>query len=514
MKTPPKPVVLVILDGWGYREEGSANAIATANIPTWNQLWREQTHSLLMASGNHVGLPNGQMGNSEVGHIHMGAGRLVPQDLLAVDLAIQDRSFFHNPVFLNMLEQAKKSDSALHVLGLVSPGGVHSHESHIQALLQMAATHGIKKLYLHAILDGRDTPPKSALASLQKMQDEFVKLGVGQIASIIGRYYAMDRDQRWERTEHAYDLYTRGIADFTAPSATLGLEMAYNRGESDEFVRATSIHATNQKPIFIQNGDAVIFMNFRADRARQISRALTQADFSGFERQAQPKLSTFVTLTEYASDIASIPAFPPQSLNNSFGEYIANLGLHQLRIAETEKYAHVTYFFNGGREMRFANEDRILVPSPKVATYDLQPEMNAAEVTYRLVAAIKSGQYDAIICNYANPDMVGHTGNMAATIKAIEVIDHCLAEIVAALREVGGEALITSDHGNAEVMYDPNTKQAHTAHTTLPVPLLYIGKRKATLENGELYDIAPTLLTMMGLPIPAEMTGHSLIKFE
>ncbi len=514
MKTPPKPVVLVILDGWGYREDGDANAIAAAKTPCWNELWRTQPHSLMIASGTHVGLPEGQMGNSEVGHIHIGAGRLVPQDLLAVDLAIQDRSFFQNPTFLNAIEHTKQANKALHIIGLISPGGVHSHQNHIKAILQLAATQGIQKLYLHAILDGRDTPPKSAMPSLQMMQDEFTRLGVGQVASIIGRYYAMDRDQRWERTEKAYNLYTLGTADFVATTATEGLQMAYDRGETDEFVHGTSIHAANESPHIIQDGDAVIFMNFRADRARQLSRALIQTDFHGFTRKAKPKLGAFVTLTAYASDIASEAAFPPQTLVNGFGEYIANLGLHQLRIAETEKYAHVTYFFNGGRETQFANEDRILVPSPKVATYDLQPEMSAPEVTERLVAAIKSGKYDAIICNYANPDMVGHTGNMQATIKAIEVIDHCLAQIVAALREVGGEALITSDHGNAEVMYDPNTKQAHTAHTTLPVPLLYVGARKAELKSGELYDIAPTLLTMMGLPIPSEMTGHSLIKFE
>lgn len=507
-----KPIVLIVLDGWGYRENKQDNAIQEANTPFWDKLWRECPHTLLSASGVDVGLPPGQMGNSEVGHLHMGAGRLVPQDLRRIDIAIENKDFFKNPVLLDAVNQAVKKNKQVHILGLLSPGGVHSHENHILAMTELAAQcHA--NFYVHAILDGRDTPPKSAQASLEKLENKLAALKRGKIASIIGRYYAMDRDQRWERTQKAYDLLTLGKADYFASSALEALQLAYLRKETDEFVHATTIHADNEPAVTIQDGDVVIFMNFRTDRARQLTRAFTDKNFSGFKREVCPQLSTYVTLTEYAADIAAKVAFAPLPLINVFGEYIAKLHYRQLRIAETEKYAHVTYFFNGGRELQFANEDRILVPSPKVATYDMQPEMSALEVTDRLVEAIRSKKYDVIICNYANPDMVGHTGDHQATIKAIEIIDQCLQRVITALRDVGGEAIITSDHGNAEVMYDPKTGQAHTAHTTLPVPFVYVGRpAEITTKEGVLYDIAPTLCVLMGLAIPEEMTGKSLLK--
>lgn len=514
MSTAPKPLVLIVLDGWGYRTDTEDNAILTAKTPFWNQLWQKCPHTLLSASGVDVGLPPGQMGNSEVGHLHMGAGRLAPQDLRRIDIAIENKEFFHNPVLTAAVDHAVASGHAVHILGLLSPGGVHSHEKHMQAMVELAAQRGATQVYIHAILDGRDTPPKSALAAIQALEAELQALHCGRIVSIIGRYYAMDRDKRWERTEQAYDLLTEGKADYQAPSAQEGLQAAYARKETDEFVKATSIHPLNQKPIVIKDGDSVIFMNFRADRARQLTRALIDTDFNEFVRHTQPKIARFVTLTEYASDIKTDVAYPPMVLNNVFGEYIAKLGYHQLRLAETEKYAHVTYFFNGGREQQFNNEDRVLVPSPKVATYDLQPEMSAKEVTEKLIAAIKSQKYDFIICNYANPDMIGHTGDFPATVSAVETIDHCLERVVTALREVHGEAVITADHGNAEMMFDPKTGQPHTAHTTLPVPFIYVGSRPAviTTEEGKLYDIAPTLLKLMGLDIPKEMTGKSLLK--
>lgn len=514
MTTTHKPITLIVLDGWGYRKDGPANAIAAAKLPCWHKLWDTCPHTLLSASGTDVGLPPGQMGNSEVGHLHMGAGRLVPQDLRRIDIAIESKEFFQNPVLTQAVATAVHKKSSVHILGLLSPGGVHSHENHIWAMTELTAKAGAN-FYLHPILDGRDTPPKSALASLEKLEQKLKILKQGKIASIIGRYYAMDRDKRWNRTEHAYDLLTQGKAEFHATSAVLGLEMAYKRGETDEFVQATTIHDKNEAPIVIKDNDVVIFMNFRADRARQLTRALTAENFSDFPRTVTPHLSAFVTLTEYASDIQASVAYTPFILKNVFGEYIANLHYHQLRIAETEKYAHVTYFFNGGNEKQLANEDRILIPSPKVATYDLQPEMSAIAVTDKLVAAIHSKKYDVIICNYANPDMVGHTGDLAATITAVEMIDQCLERVVIALKKVGGEAVITADHGNAEMMFDPATGQPHTAHTTLPVPFIYIGRPATiTTEHGVLSAIAPTLLTLMGLPIPVEMTSKSLLKLS
>jgi 2,3-bisphosphoglycerate-independent phosphoglycerate mutase len=506
------PVLLVILDGFGYREECEDNAICQARKPHWNVLWQKYPHTTIDASEKWVGLPREQMGNSEVGHMNIGAGRIVYQDYTKIENAIETGEFQRNPVLTKAVEVGRTG--ALHVLGLVSPGGVHSHESQIHAMLEMAARGGVKNLYLHAFLDGRDTPPKSARTSLEAADAKFAALGVGRTASICGRYYAMDRDKRWERVKTAYDLLVAGRGEFIAPSAVEGLEMAYGRGESDEFVKATAIVPEGSAPVTINDGDAVVFMNFRADRARQLTSALTDPEFAGFERSRQPRLGYYCTLTSYGEDYAHIPAaFAPQSVANGFGEYIAKKGLKQLRIAETEKYAHVTYFFNGGVETPYPGEERILVPSPKVATYDLKPEMSAREVTDKLVEAIQSRRYAAIVCNYANGDMVGHTGNLEAAKEAIEVLDECIGRVVTAMREAGGEVLITADHGNAEMMADPLTHQAHTAHTLNVVPLLYIGRPAKVASGGALKDVAPTLLAMMGLPQPPEMTGKSLVSF-
>lgn len=509
------PLVLIILDGWGYREDPEYNAIAAARTPFWHKLWQNYPHTLAVASGMAVGLPDGQMGNSEVGHLHMGAGRQVPQDLTRIDLAIQSNEFYDNPVLTRTVDTLIQNNKALHVFGLLSQGGVHSHELHIQAMIKLAAKRGLKNIYLHAFLDGRDTPPKSAKNSLLSMEKIYQSLGCGQTASLIGRYYAMDRDKRWERTERAYDLLTKGKAEYHVKYAIEGLEEAYARGETDEFVKPTAIHAEGQPAVTLQDGDAVVFMNFRADRARQLTRALTEPSFHEFHRDVKPTLSHFVTLTEYAADISAEVAWLPISLRNNIGECVANKGYKQLRIAETEKYAHVTFFFNGGEEKLYAGEDRILVPSPKVATYDLQPEMSATLLTEKLVEAIERREYALIVCNFANPDMLGHTGDLNATVQAIEVIDHCLERIISTLKTVGGEALITSDHGNAECMFDPATNQPHTAHTTNLVPVIYVGRQaEPTTSSGVLYDIAPTLLELMDIEKPAEMTGKSLFLLE
>jgi 2,3-bisphosphoglycerate-independent phosphoglycerate mutase len=508
------PVLLIILDGFGYREDPDHNAILAARKPNWDQLWRDYPHTLLNASEKFVGLPSLQMGNSEVGHLNIGAGRVVYQDLSRVDVDIEDGSFNANPALSNAVALAKQKDSALHIMGLLSPGGVHSHENHIIAMLEMAARNGLKKVYLHAFLDGRDTPPKSAAQSLRLLLGKCAALGVGRIASIIGRYYAMDRDSRWERVQPAYELLTQGRAVFTSTDAISGLELAYSRSESDEFVKATAIIPSGAQAVSMQDNDVVIFMNFRADRAREITRALTEGSFNGFSRAYVPKLASFVTLSRYGEDFDLPCAYTQEPIHNGFGEYISNLGLKQLRIAETEKYAHVTYFFNGGREQPYLGEDRILVPSPKVATYDLKPEMSAFEVTEKLEAAILGRQYHAIICNYANGDMVGHSGNLAAATKAIEALDICIGRVVKAMQSIGGEVLITADHGNAEQMLDRATNQAHTAHTLNLVPFLYIGRKAKLSDNGSLRDLAPSLLAMMGLPQPPEMTGHSLIQIR
>lgn len=514
MTNRPRPVVLTVLDGWGYSEKAEGNAILAAKTPNWDRLWAKFAHGLVNTSGIVVGLPKGQMGNSEVGHLNLGAGRVVYQDYTRVTEAIADGSFEENPALLGAIDKVLASGGAVHILGLLSPGGVHSHEEHIHALIRMLAHKGVSDVFLHAMLDGRDMPPRSALPSLERAASICSEAGVGQIASLCGRYYAMDRDKRWDRVKQAWDMYVHGDAPFTAGSAREALESAYQRDESDEFVKPTLI--ANSKGAFatVRDGDAVIFMNYRADRARELSHAFVDEKFSGFERGSRPKLVEFVSLTQYEKGLRTTAAFPPVSLENTLGAYISALGLKQLRIAETEKYAHVTFFFNGGEETPAPGEDRILVQSPKVATYDLQPQMSAPEMTDKLVAAIHSGKYDLIVSNYANADMVGHSGDIAATVKAIEALDACIGRVAEALLEVGGELVVTADHGNAEQMSDPETGQAHTAHTTNPVPLLYVGRKARIAEGGALADIAPTLLGLMGLAKPAEMTGRSLITLE
>lgn len=514
-KLAHRPFILMILDGWGCSTNTTGNAISAAHTPNFNQLWESCPHTFLSASGLDVGLPRGQMGNSEVGHLHIGAARLTMQDLTKIDLAIETGEFFANAALKETVQKTIAANGTLHIFGLLSPGGVHSRNTHLEAMAELAVRQGLRNICVHAFLDGRDTPPQSATAPIQSMEKKLQELGCGKIASIAGRYYPMDRDKRWERVVPAYDMLTLGETPYHATTAMEGLTAAYARGENDEFVKPTAIHAATEAPTTIKDGDSIIFMNFRADRGRELSYAFTDPNFTGFVRRAQPKLTTYATLTEYASDLKVKVIYPPQDLTNVLGEVIARHNLLQLRIAETEKYAHVTYFLNGGQEIAFTGEDRILVPSAKVATYDLQPEMCAPEVTARLVEVINAQKYDVIICNYANPDMVGHTGNFDATVKALEVVDGCLGEVVTAMRAVGGEMLIISDHGNAEQMQDNATGQAHTAHTTNPVPCIYVG-RPATITNetGKLTDVAPTLLYLMGIDIPKEMTGKSLLELR
>jgi len=511
MPSAPKPLVLVILDGFGHSDSPDFNAIHAAHTPVYDRLLATQPHGLISGSGMDVGLPDGQMGNSEVGHMNLGAGRVVYQDFTRVTKAIRDGDFFSNPAICEAVDKAVGASKAVHILGLLSDGGVHSHQDHLVAMAELAAKRGAEKIYLHAFLDGRDTPPKSAQSSIELLQATFTRLGKGRIASLIGRYYAMDRDNRWERVKQAYNLIVEGQSEFHADYAVDGLIAAYERGESDEFVKATTVG----EPVRVEDGDAVVFMNFRADRARELTRCFVEPGFSEFQRARAPQLAGFVMLTQYAASIQAPAAFAPEALNNVLGEYLAKNGKTQLRIAETEKYAHVTFFFSGGREEPFEGEERILIPSPKVATYDLQPEMSAPEVTDRIVDAIENQRYDVIVVNYANGDMVGHTGVFEAAVKAVETLDACMGRLVEALEKVGGEALITADHGNVEQMEDVVTGQAHTAHTCEPVPFIYVGKRKASIrEGGVLADVAPTMLTLLGLPVPEEMTGHSIIQLN
>ncbi|WP_313739769.1 2,3-bisphosphoglycerate-independent phosphoglycerate mutase [Pseudomonas sp.] len=508
MTSTPKPLVLIILDGFGHSESPEYNAIAAAKTPVYDRLRATQPHGLISGSGMDVGLPDGQMGNSEVGHMNLGAGRVVYQDFTRVTKAIRDGEFFGNPVLTGAVDKAVGAGKAVHILGLLSDGGVHSHQDHLVAMAELAAQRGAEKIYLHAFLDGRDTPPRSAQASLELLDATFATLGKGRIASLIGRYFAMDRDNRWDRVSAAYNLIVDSTADYSADSAVAGLQAAYARDESDEFVKATRIGA----PVAVEDGDAVVFMNFRADRARELSRVFVEPDFAEFPRARMPKVAALIGLTQYSATIPAPAAFGPASLNNVLGEYLAKHGKTQLRIAETEKYAHVTFFFSGGREEPFEGEERILIPSPKVATYDLQPEMNAPEVTDRIVEAIEQQRFDVIVVNYANGDMVGHTGVFDAAVKAVEALDTCVGRLVDALEKVGGEALLTADHGNVEQMEDESTGQAHTAHTTEPVPFIYIGKRPLKVrEGGVLADVAPTMLTLLGMDIPAEMTGTSIL---
>ncbi len=512
METQKAPLLLLILDGWGYSEATEANAIYSAKSPNWDKLWSSQAKTLLHCSGERVGLPPGQMGNSEVGHMTLGAGRVVYQNLSRINNAIDDGSFFTNSAYCAAIDKAVMGDKKLHIFGLLSPGGVHSHEDHALALLDMAAQRGAKNVYLHAFLDGRDTPPRSAKNSLEKIDDKFKALGIGRIASVSGRYYAMDRDQRWDRIEPVYHLLTKGKAEYHSSGALEALEQAYARDENDEFVSPTQISAEAESPVSIDDGDSIIFLNFRPDRARQLTQVFIDSDFSEFSRPNHPKLADFVTSTEYAAELKTHIAFPPQALVNGLGEYLAAQGKTQLRIAETEKYAHVTFFFSGGREDCYPGEKRTLIPSPDVATYDLKPEMSAPEVTDNLVSAITGGQYDVIICNFANGDMVGHTGVFNAAIKAVETLDSCIGKILEALDKVGGDCLITADHGNVENMVDAQTGEILTSHTIDPVPLIYVGNKQVQLnEGGSLADIAPTILALMNLPQPTEMSGHSLL---
>ncbi len=509
MSTPRRTTLLVILDGFGHRSASEDNAIIAAKTPTLDRLWREAPHTLVSGSGLDVGLPAGQMGNSEVGHMSLGAGRIVYQSITRIDQAIADGEFAANSAYLGAIDRAVAENKAVHVMGLLSPGGVHSHEEQLFAAVRLAAERGAKKLFLHAFLDGRDTPPRSAALSLERAEGVFAALGTGRIASVHGRYWAMDRDNRWERIEKSYSLLTEGEAAHDAPTALKALEAAYARDEDDEFVAPTRI---GDRAAFA-DGDAVLFMNFRADRARQLTQALTESNFDGFDRRHQPALR-LVTTTEYAGFLSCPVAFPPDTLEDSLGEVLADEGLTQLRIAETEKYAHVTFFFSGGREDAFTGETRALIPSPDVATYDLQPEMSAHEVTDALVAAIESGDYDFIVVNFANGDMVGHTGQFDAAVAAVETLDECLSRIEAALLAAGGEGLITADHGNCEQMRDYENDQPHTQHTTEPVPLIYLGQGNRDLDpdGGILADIAPTILAMMSLDVPAAMSGRSLLK--
>ncbi|KAA0874506.1 2,3-bisphosphoglycerate-independent phosphoglycerate mutase [Nitrincola tapanii] len=505
---------LIILDGFGI-ESTPSSAIDAAQTPVWDRLLAQNPNSRIATSGMAVGLPEGQMGNSEVGHMNIGAGRVVYQNFTRISKAITDGDFFTNPVLVAAMDKALAANSALHLVGLLSPGGVHSHEEHLFALMRMAAEKGLRKIYLHAILDGRDMPPRSAEPSIAAAEAAIKELGVGAIATVTGRYFAMDRDNRWDRVEAAYLAMTSGEASHYAQSPQQALAEAYTRGENDEFVQATVITdmAGHPKGV-IQDQDVVICANFRPDRAREITRAFVEGDsFTGFQRKLRPALADYVMMTEYAADIPASCAYPPTALHNDLGEYLSSLGRTQLRISETEKYAHVTFFFNGGQEAVYPGEDRILVPSPQVATYDLKPEMSAFEVTDKLVEAILSRQYDLIVCNFANGDMVGHTGKFDAAVKAVEAIDICLGRVLEAMAQVQGETLITADHGNVEMMVDVSTGQAHTSHTLWPVALIYDGPRAASvqLEDGALCDLAPTLLSLMGLDTPAEMTGRSLV---
>lgn len=508
------PVCLLILDGFGYREEVADNAIAQANKPNLDALWASQPHTLINASEHYVGLPDGQMGNSEVGHLNIGAGRVVFQDFERINNSISSGEFFEHAELKPALLHLKANNKALHIFGLLSDGGVHSHQDHIHAMIEMAAKVGLQKIYVHAFLDGRDTPPVSAAPYIAKLEEKIKAIGAGKIVSISGRFYSMDRDKRWPRVETAYALITEGLGEYTYPTAMEGLEAAYARGETDEFVKTTAIHKADEAPIHLEDGDLVVHMNFRSDRARQLTNAILSDSFDGFHRRHVRKLSGYFTLTMHdKKEQKATPIFAPFTVKNTLGEYLASNGLTQLRIAETEKYPHVTFFFNGGEETVFAGEDRILVPSPQVATYDLQPEMSAYEVTDKLEEAILSKKYNTIICNYANGDMVGHTGNLQAAIKAIETLDSCIGRVVKAMQSIGGEVIITADHGNAEMMLDSENHQPHTQHTTNLVPLIYVGRKAALREGGALSDLAPTLLHMMGIPQPAEMTGKTLVQF-
>jgi 2,3-bisphosphoglycerate-independent phosphoglycerate mutase len=507
--TAPRPALLCILDGWGWRPDpADDNAIAAARTPNYTRMLADCPHALLATSGRAVGLPHGQMGNSEVGHMNIGAGRIVAQDLPRIDVAIEDGSLALRPNLLALIDKAKAAKGAVHVMGLLSPGGVHSHQDHIAALVKILSGAGLP-VFVHAFLDGRDTPPKSARGFLEKFLKDIDGLAGVRLATVSGRYYAMDRDKRWDRVSKCFaalvDADARRFDDVFA-----ALDLSYADDVTDEFLLPVVLGDYAG----VRDGDALLFANFRADRAREISAALLDTGFDGFARPRLPAFSAAAGLTEYSDALKPLMTsiFPPEDVRQTLGEVIAARHLKQLRIAETEKYAHVTFFLNGGREDQFEGEDRILVPSPKVATYDHKPEMSAYQVTDKLVEAIASGTYDLIVCNYANPDMVGHTGIMSAAVKAVDTIDECLGRLRSAIEKAGGVMLITADHGNIEMMKDPVTHEPHTAHTTLDVPVIAINApRGVALGNGRLSDVAPTMLDLMGLPQPELMTGHSLL---
>ena len=515
MKLKHRPVGLIILDGWGYNPDSTHNAIRKANTPFLTQMMAENPHALVKTSGEAVGLPEGQMGTSEVGHLNIGAGRVVYQSLVRISKALESGEIKNNPVFLELINYLRTNNSqALHFMGLLSPGGVHSHTQQLYQFIRLAAEMGVKNIFIHAFLDGRDTPPASAGGYLEELEMKLKEIGVGQVATVMGRYYAMDRDNRWERVEKAYAAMVDGEGE-KAANALEAINNSYLKEVTDEFVLPTVVMEGEKPVATVQSGDGIIFFNFRPDRAREITRAFVDRKFTGFSRKKGLIDVKFVCLTQYDETIDAPVLFPPEeSLRNILGEYLSNQGLKQLRIAETEKYAHVTYFFNGGEETPFPGEKRILIPSPKVPTYDQKPEMSAIEVTERVLQEIATDQFDVIVMNYANCDMVGHTGIMEATIKAIEAVDSCLARVIPAIVERGGAALITADHGNAELMIDPATGQTWTAHTTFPTPVVLVGcKASWQLKDGKLADLAPTVLDLLGLVKPPEMTGESLIRY-
>ena len=505
------PVILIVLDGFGISHSREGNAVAKAKAPLFTSLLRDYPHCILQASGEYVGLPEGQMGNSEVGHLNLGAGRIVYQEITRISKSIRDGDFFTNPVLLAAVQKVKMNGSTLHLLGLLSDGGVHSHLDHIRAMFDLAKTQGITQVVFHAFLDGRDTPPASALGYIRQLEHHFTKIGIGRIATVAGRYYAMDRDKRWERVQKAYEALVLGEGP-RFPSAIEAVQDSYEHQRTDEFMLPSIIVDKDHPAATLSHGDAVIFCNFRSDRAREITRALTDTAFDGFPRAVEPDLASFVCFTTYDETFGLPVAYPPVRLTRILGEVLSEKGVRQLRIAETEKYAHVTFFFNGGEEKPFPLEDRVLIPSPRdVATYDLKPEMSAREVTEEVVQRVRSGLYGFILINYANPDMVGHTGDLDAAVKAVEVLDECLGRIIQAAQDTGARVLITSDHGNLEVMEDRMTGQPHTAHTTDPVPFIVVGAQGTLRDGGCLADVAPTVLQLMGIDQPMEMTGRSLI---